>query len=454
MTPASAYGDSWPALSKLLDEALDLPAGEREAWLASLADEHAEHREALLALLATQASIETGDFLAELPKLPESSLSAAPADAALEGARVGPYRLLSQIGEGGMGTVWLAERADGLMARRVALKLPLLTWGGALAERMARERSILASLEHENIARLYDAGIDAQGRPFLAMEYVEGVAIDAYCRERALPLGERVALLLQVMAAVSHAHARLVVHRDLKPGNILVTPAGRVSLLDFGIAKLIEGERTQATALTELSGRALTLDYASPEQIRGEPLGTGSDIYSMAVVAYEVLSGARPYRLKRGSAAELEEAIASAEAPPASAATEDGALRRQLRGDLDAILNQALKKRPEDRYPTMEAFARDIERWRSGEPVRGAARRAGIPGREVRRPLPAAGGRRNGAVAVATRRSGATRCVVAGARRRRLEAHRARCRGRHRLQGRDGVSSESIFLTNVGPATS
>ena len=155
-------------------------------------------------------------------------------------------------------------------------------------------------------------------------------------------------------------------HRDLKPANILVTAEGQVSLLDFGIAKLLDGEQTHATALTELSGRALTLDYASPEQIRGEPQGTASDIYSMAVVAFEVLAGVRPYRLKRGSAAELEEAIASAEAPLASSVATEPALRKALRGDLDAILNRGLKKSPAERYPTMDAFAQDLRRWQIG----------------------------------------------------------------------------------------
>ena len=383
MTTLSRFEGDWPAISALLDEALNLSRPAREAWLEGLIGEHAVHREALRALLAHQAEVETDDFLDTLPRLfaaegPAGGLG--PFDGVTPGSSVGAYRLIDQIGRGGMGSVWLAERADGLMHRRVALKLPRIVWGDSLAERMDREREILETLAHEHIARLYDAGIDAHGRPFLAMELVDGVPIDAYCRAHALSLRERVVLLLQVMAAVGHAHARLVVHRDLKPGNILVTREGQVKLLDFGIAKLLEGDRTRRTALTEFSGRALTLDYASPEQIRGDPLGTASDVYSMGVVAYEVLAGVRPYRLKRGSAAELEEVIEAAEVPMASGNAlavgpgesdpgADRALRRQLRGDLDAILNHALKKSPADRYPTMEAFAQDLRRWLAGEPV-------------------------------------------------------------------------------------
>jgi len=367
VTPLSQFEAHWPEISALLDEALNLPPADHAAWIAGLTGERAAHREALTALLARRAEAETDDFLVDGPKL--SNVVDAPGIGLAEGTQIGAYRLISEIGRGGMGTVWLAERSDGMMKRRVALKLPRAVWGDAFAERLGREREILASLEHEHIARLYDAGVDAQGRPFLAMEFVEGEPIDAYCRAHALPVRERVALLLQVMAAVAHAHARLVVHRDLKPANILVSTDGRVKLLDFGIAKLLEGDRTHGTALTELGGRALTPDYASPEQIRGEPLGTASDIYSMAVVAYEVLSGTRPYRLKRGTVAEIEEAIASAEPRQASDAATTPEARKALRGDLDAILNRGLKKSTAQRYPSAESFAQDLQRYLRGEPV-------------------------------------------------------------------------------------
>jgi len=304
MNPFSQFSLQWPAISALLDEALSLPASEHATWLNGLAGERAVHRESLRTLLAHRRDVETDDFLAELPRLHGVSNDDAAHDAIHQaagrleaGGLVGPYRLIEEIGRGGMATVWLAERADGLVSRRVALKLPHSVWGDSFADRLARERGILATLSHEHIARLYDVGIDSLGRPYLAMEFIEGEAIDVYCHTHGLSLRERIALLLQVTAAVAHAHARLIVHRDLKPSNILVTKEGQVRLLDFGIAKLLEGERTRETALTELGGRALTLDYASPEQIRGEPLGTSSDVYSVAVMAYQLLAQARPYRL-------------------------------------------------------------------------------------------------------------------------------------------------------------
>jgi len=380
MTRLSPLAGEWPVISALLDQALALPASEHARWLDSLAGVHAAHRPALHALLAQQARLETDDFLRALPQL-HTPADEPPAGSLSPGSQIGAYRLVSEIASGGMGTVWLADRSDGTMRRRVALKLPRLVWGDAFAERLASERDILATLEHEHIARLYDAGVDAQGRPFLAMEYIEGQSIDAWCRAHGPSLRQRIGLLQQVMMAVAHAHARLVVHRDLKPGNILVTASGQVKLLDFGIAKLLHGDRTRESALTELGGRALTLDYASPEQIRGEPLGTASDIYSMAVVAYEVLAGAQPYRLQRASAAQLEEAIATAEPPLASQSAGDARVARQLRGDVDSILNKALKKDQGARYATMNAFAQDLQRHLDGQPVQarpdGWAYRAG-----------------------------------------------------------------------------
>ena len=366
------HGD-WPKLNALLDEALALPASERSAWLAALAGERSALRETLARLLVHAPGIETNDLLAAPARFgaPADDTGADRLSAAAPGDSVGPYRLLSELGRGGMGAVWLAERADAQPRRKIALKLPHLGWAPGLAARLARERDILASLEHPNIARLYDAGVDQLGRPYLALEYVDGVPIDRYCQSRALPLRMRLDLIVQIAAAVGHAHTRLVVHRDLKPTNILVTENGEVRLLDFGIAKLVQDDDSgEATELTRIAGRALTPDYASPEQIRGEPIGTASDVYSLGVVSYELLAGARPYRLKTGSGGgSLGEAITQVDVPLASAATADPALARQLAGDLDAILNKALKKDRAERYSTVDSFAADIGRHLRGEPV-------------------------------------------------------------------------------------
>ena len=261
----SRLAADWPRINALLDEALSLPAPDRAGWLRSLPEADEPLRDTLARLLAAREGVETGSFLQALPPLPEGvQAGATDAAAPRPGGTVGPYRLLRELGEGGMGSVWLAERNDGQLRRQVALKLPRLSWVRGLADRMARERDILATLDHPGIARLYDAGVDAHGRPWLALEFVEGQPIDVACRERGLSVRERVQLVLQVCDAVAYAHSRLVIHRDLKPGNILVTPEGRARLLDFGIAKLAQGPaaRPAETALTELAGLALTVGYA------------------------------------------------------------------------------------------------------------------------------------------------------------------------------------------------
>ncbi len=361
----------WPQLDRLLDEALDQPPAAREAWLAALTPEHAGLSDTLRRLLQAHRQAETQDFLGALPALAAGTQARQEDDTDLPQAHdvVGPYRLLRELGRGGMGTVWLAERDDGQLKRPVALKLPQLSWARGLAERLARERDILATLAHPHIARLYDAGVDTQGRPWLALEYVQGQSLDAHAQAAGLSVAQRLQLLLQVCEAVAYAHSRLIIHRDLKPGNILVSDDGQVKLLDFGIAKLTQGDTAEASALTRLSGMAMTLDYASPEQVRGEPLSTASDVYSLGVVAYELLTGQRPYRLKRGSAAELEEAITSAELPLASSRAGDAVLRKALRGDIDAILNKALKKNVAERYATVDALALDITRHLKREAV-------------------------------------------------------------------------------------
>src|SRR5688572_1556615 len=316
--------DTWAALNQLLDEALDQPADTREAWIEKLAPQFAGLKPRLRALLSRAEQFETDDALNTLPKLElePGDLAQAPGREEQPGQEIGPYRLVRELGSGGMGVVWMAERTDGLINRPVALKLPHGAWKRAgLAERMAREREILATLTHPNIAHLYDAGVTADGQPFLAIEYVEGLRIDTYCRDRKLDLTSRLRLFAQAANAVAYAHGKLVVHRDLKPANILVSTEGQVRLLDFGIAKLLEEGQAKETRFTEVSGRALTPDYASPEQILGEPLTVASDVYSLGVVMYELLAEQRPYKLQRDSRGALEDAILQAEpAPPSEVA--------------------------------------------------------------------------------------------------------------------------------------
>jgi len=371
---------AWATLNRLLDEALDLSPEAREPWLAGLPDEVRPLAPRLRDLLARATRTGAGDFLGTLPRLGgETGAGTAPllepqlepgAPPRTAGDRIGPYRLVRPLAEGGMGAVWLAERTDGLVQRPIALKLPRGAWDRAgLAQRMAREREILATLDHPHVARLFDAGVTAEGQPWLALEYVEGRRIDEHAREARLDPRARARLFLQVAGAVAHAHSRLVIHRDLKPGNVLVTGAGQAMLLDFGIAKLLEGGLAQETELTQLGGRALTPAYAAPEQLGGEPLGVAADVYSLGVLLFELLAEARPYRLERESLGALVEAVLRAEPLRPSDAAVTPAARRALRGDLDTIILKALKKRPGERYATANALAEDVERWLQGRPV-------------------------------------------------------------------------------------
>lgn len=368
--------DQWSTLSRLLDEALEVPAGGLEQWLASLPEPDFIHRAKLRELLAQRAAAETGDFLVTLPKL-----GISPPGALAPGTRIGAYIIEEEIGRGGMGAVWRARRSDGAIKRPVALKLPHAgSPGQELVERFARERDILGELSHPNIARLDAAGVTETGQPFLALEYVPGETLVEFCDRRRLDVRARLRLFMQVLQAVQHAHSHLVIHRDLKPSNIIVTPQGQAMLLDFGIAKLIPDDAPDGSGRTRLGGIALTPEYASPEQIAGNPVSTASDIYSLGVLLYELLAGDRPYRLKRNSRAELEEAIlehdpqrpSAAIRSPAQAAARGASVRtlaRTLRGDLDTIVLKALKKSPPERYATVDALAGDLEHFLRGEPV-------------------------------------------------------------------------------------
>jgi serine/threonine protein kinase len=367
-------------VAALLDEALDLPPEARTDWQSKLEQSEPQLASVVADLLGVLAShddvqVETHDLIAKrIARATETPL-------ALEGRMFGPYRVLRLLGSGGMGTVWLAQRSDGLFARQVALKLVHANLSGpSLTERFARERSILATLNHPHIARLLDAGVTDEGQHYLAIEYIEGIPLTTYCDQHCLPIEERVELMLQVLSAVRHAHQNLTVHRDLKPSNILVTAEGHVRLLDFGIAKLLTEGAAHETELTLLGGRALTPEYASPEQIAGQPVSTASDVYSTGVLLYHVLTGRRPYQLTRDSRAALEDAILSVDplrpsqqsfTPEVAAArsTTVKRLKHALAGDLDTIALKALKKKPAERYATADAFMQDLQRYRYGMPV-------------------------------------------------------------------------------------
>jgi serine/threonine protein kinase/tetratricopeptide (TPR) repeat protein len=373
----------WKELSDLYERAEGLDADGLAAFVASLHVQRHRLLPQLERMLDARARIAAGSFLESLPRI-EAPWS-TPTEWA-EGRRIGAYRLLRHLGAGGMAEVWLAERADGAFERQVAIKLLFRHASSrerdALGQRFARERDILASLRHPNIATLHDAGVTPEGQPWLALEYVEGEPITTWCDQRRLGIRERIELFRQVLRAVRHAHANLVIHRDLKPANILVTRDGEVCLLDFGIAKLIEpeGDGPDESELTRQSGRPLTLPYASPEQIRGQPLTTACDVYSLGVVLYELLCGERPYELTVRSAAQVEQAILDIDPrlPSRRSATVEvaerrsttiSAMRKLLAGDLDALVCKCLSKHPGDRYSSAEALAADLERWLDGRPV-------------------------------------------------------------------------------------
>lgn len=370
---------TWSALQRLLEKALALPAADRLVWLERSVEIPDALREPLRRLLEVQAGIDTRGFVATFPPSGVGITSASPV---LIGDMVGPYRLLQELGDGGMGSVWLAERADGALKRKVALKLPRLAWASDLAGRMARERDILGCLEHPNIARLYDAGLDQYGRPFLALEYVEGQRLDRYCDEHCLTVQERIRLFLQVLDAVQYAHVNLVLHRDLKPANVLVNQRGEIRLLDFGIAKLMADDSAPGAGgpRSESLSRAMTPRFASPEQVQQHRLTLASDIYSLGVVLYEILVGSSPLITVNGSRAEFEIAIVDARLRTPSRATIEleTALKRRssprrmsrlLRGDLDAVILKAMARKPEDRYVSAEAMRADLLRWLEGHPV-------------------------------------------------------------------------------------
>jgi serine/threonine-protein kinase len=361
---------------ELFDAAVDLPPPERRAFLEAQAGSEPELVAEVSALIAEAERTAPG-----LPSRLEEGLPPSRADAAaLVGQRLGAYDVVRLEGLGGMGAVYEGRRADDQYHKRVAIKLVQgdLHSPPTLA-RFRRERQILASLQHRNIATLLDGGVSPDGRPFLVMEYVEGEPITTWCDRRSLTVAQRIALFRQVCEAVRHAHRNLVIHRDLKPGNILVTPEGDVKLLDFGVAKLLGPDAEEEMPLTRGGARAFTPEYASPEQIRGETLTTASDVYSMGVVLYELLAGRRPH-VGGGSVAAIERAVLEAPiARPSAVVTDEAArrcgergarhLRRRLAGELDSIVMLALRPEPELRWASAEALAEDLRRYLDGRPV-------------------------------------------------------------------------------------
>ena len=384
--------DEWPRLEALLDRALDMDEHARSVLLEEVRADDPALADELGTLL--RAAETTGgpldgsvvdllgdEFLSEVTDQGQDALAA--------GHRLGAYRIVSVLGMGGMGRVFLAERADGQFEQRVALKV--LRWDAAgpdVVRRFKLERQVLASLEHPGIARLLDGGITEDGLPYLVMELVEGTTIDQYCAQRASGLSERIRLFLEVCASVQYAHANLVVHRDLKPLNILVTQAGRTKLLDFGVAKLLDASDA---AITHADGAPITPKYAAPEQVLGDPVTTATDVYALGVLLHELLAGGRPHEADDPGPTEIARRIVSEDPALPSRSAQERAGREQddglpsptaLKGDLDSILIKALRRRPDDRYSSVDQFASDLRRYLGNEPV--AARDAGIPYR-VRR---------------------------------------------------------------------
>jgi serine/threonine-protein kinase len=350
----------------VFDAVLDLPTAEQPAFLDRACADDPELRTEVLQLL--RALHRSGGFLdSGAVKLAEPLLAGTGVLGEAVSDRIGPFRVVREIGQGGMGRVFLGERADGQFDQRVALKL-IRHGAPSMVHRFLEERRILALLEHPHIARLIDGGITADGLPYFAMEFVDGEPIDRYCDARSLSLEARLTLFMDVCEAVSWAHQHLVIHRDLKPSNILVTQAGQVKLLDFGIAKWLRGPGG-AGDQTRTEFHAMTPEYAAPEQMRAGPVSTATDVYSLGVLLYVLLAGERPYDLAGKSMTEMDRIVCEYE-PSRPSAVGAAPWRRRLRGDLDLIVMKALHKEPSRRYQSPAELAEDLQRFREGQAVR------------------------------------------------------------------------------------
>ncbi len=378
-------GTGWLRVRDLFDQALERPAAEREAWVDSVTGVDPVARREVLSLLAALDQARTD--LERPAAAAVTGWRSGGEEAPLVGRRIGAWEITRLIGFGGMGAVYEGVHAEGDFSKRVAVKcLRAGTESDLALQRFRYERQILASLNHRNIAALLDGGVTDDGLPYFVMEYVDGVPITTYCTQHRLGVRERVSLFRQVLGAVQHAHQQLVVHRDLKPGNILVTTDGTVKLLDFGIAKLLrQAEGPDQLPMTRGGVRLFTPEYASPEQVRGLALAPASDIYSSGAILYELLTGRRPTATEGKLLAEIEVAICTVPPTrPGAAVTEQAAttfaegsaarVRRRLAGDLEAIMQTALAKEPSLRYASAERFAADLRRWQEDRPV--AARKA------------------------------------------------------------------------------
>jgi serine/threonine protein kinase len=356
--------DDWQKFSPLLDQAMDMDERQRDEWLKQLEPENPE------AAAFIRAYFDTRERAARLGFL-EGSLTGGEAEPSWIGKQVGPYTISALIGQGGMGNVWLALRSDGRFEGRFALKFlrAILSQIGGTG-RFLREGKLLARLTHPNIARLIDAGMTPDGDPYLVLDYVDGVPIDQYCDSRALSIEARLKLFLEVLAPIAHAHANLIVHRDIKPSNVLVDASGGVKLLDFGIAKLLEsdGQAEADIGLTREGGVALTPAYASPEQLTGGAVSVASDVYSLGILLYLLLTGRHPGGEGPLTAAQLMHSTLSVEPARPSVAV-SGKARKLLRGDIDTIVGKALRKEPSLRYASVTAFADDISRYLRHQPI-------------------------------------------------------------------------------------
>ncbi len=446
-------GAGWEAVSALLDELLDLDPARRAARLAEVRERNPALSDHVAGLLAHQHSVREEHFL-------EGSVVDPLGVSELAGRSFGGFTLERALGQGGMGSVWLARRSDGRYEGQAAVKLLNLgALGSGSAERLRLEANALAKLSHRNITHLIDAGVSA-GQPYIVLEYVEGEPIDIWCDARGLAVDSRVRLFLQVLSAVSHAHGRLILHRDLKPSNILVTQDGSVKLLDFGIAKLLEGDgRTTAPSeMTRLAGAAMTPEYAAPEQLQRGEVTTATDVYALGVLLYVLLVGKHPTASEAITPIEQMQALTEGEPVRLSEAAlqADGQLlktygmsalqlSRLLRGDLDNIIAKALQKAPADRYTTADAFAGDLKRYLNDEPVSARAESRAYRMRKfVRRHRLAVG-----AVAAIVL---ALVAGIAGTTWQALESARQRDVARFQAQ-RAEASSEfmSLMLEEVGP---